>query len=314
MRITILSLDIRISFATYLLYHRHSYLRTKIEKYTSGSGKKYIVVYNGTGATELRDAHNPAEIVKSIPDTLHNGHLFFDATSALLGAVTAGSCVLVFDVESSDIAGFITDDNDISTACFHPTDNNFVMTRSKTGTVSLWNWRSKQQWWITNVNAASSQESSPCACFSLDGQRVITNADFDSQPSDLFILDAINGNHVTTLHGHGHGSIIQSISVNPTDGCVATGMREGSVVVWDLSTGSPIYAWAGYPSTFDPGHISILDIVQFFPDGSKLAIAVHGGVVILAVGMWEQLHFIPCARWYALERSLASLSINSYGT
>jgi WD40 repeat protein len=283
----------------------------------SGNGKNYLAVYNGNGGAELRDGCNPDDIMKSIPDVdeyyFNFRYLCFDATGMFLAAV-AGCCnVHVFDVESSSLVGSITEENDavVTTVSFHPVDNNFVLTRNKLGIVRLWEWRSQQQCWNVNIATVSMHLSSPCACFSVDGQQIIANADFNSRPSDLAVLDAANGNLLSTLHGHA-GSI-ESLSVSPVGDCIASGTKEGTVTVWDLLTVSPIYIWPGFDSPFSPGQKSNLDLVLFFPDGSKLAIAVHGGIVILAEGTWAQLHFIRCYYLDFLERSLSSLSINALG-
>jgi WD40 repeat protein len=186
-------------------------------------------------------------------DKYYFRHLCFDATGLFL-AVASGYYVLVFDVESSFLVGSITEEDDdaVTTVSFSPVDNNFVLTRNKLGIVRLWEWRSQRQCWNVNIATVSMHLSSPCACFSVDGQQIIANADFNSRPSDLAVLDAVNGNLLSTLHGHS-GRIKSLLSVSPTGDCIASGATEGTVTVWDLLTDSPIYIWPGFDSTFSPG-------------------------------------------------------------
>ena len=101
-----------------------------------------------------------------------------------------------------------------------------------------------------------------CAAFLPSGRRLVAGGIDGS----VRILDAATGEAVSFLGSH--SADVKSISVDHDGEFAATGAADGSVIVWDLSSGAILETWmySGSP----------VASVRFSPDRSQLAVAVGG--------------------------------------
>lgn len=91
---------------------------------------------------------------------------------------------------------------------------------------------------------------------------------------EIHLWDIQAGQEITKLSGH--AGLARVVVFNPTDTILASGGRDGLIILWDLKTFSQI----GAPLA---GHASYVNILAFSPDGSMLA----SGSSDLHIILWD---------------------------
>ncbi|MEU3405269.1 serine/threonine-protein kinase [Streptomyces sp. NPDC006670] len=100
------------------------------------------------------------------------------------------------------------------------------------------------------------------AVFSPDGQLLA----FNGQGVGVRLWNTATRQDVTTLEGH--DSPVQAIAFHPDGRTLATGDRDGKVLVWSTTSGTPT-------STHEPG--ASVEALAFSPDGKTLAAGCGSG-------------------------------------
>jgi WD40 repeat protein len=263
----------------------------------------YLTLYN-QGQIELRDADSHAE-VKSIPIATRETRgsvcsLSFGGSGTVLAVCTSSGKVLVYDVETgAKICEFESPEGKIMRTVAFNSAGTRLLTRCYEGRIDMWDLVSQERIWSVGLNSAIL--SYPCVCFTADDQRVVASQDGNRMPSQVVILDSLDGAQLMSLEGQKQE--IRSIAVSPTGDCIASSANDKTVMVWDLSTGSRVHAFARLAQ---PGNN-----VAFFPDGRRLVIAVKGSMTIYCVGTWDALKTISMSSG---DDSTFSISINSLGS
>jgi WD40 repeat protein len=102
--------------------------------------------------------------------------------------------------------------------------------------------------------------------YSPDGKRVATVWN-----SQLVVWDAESGQRDFTFPGDLSGGTVNRASFSPDNKRVAVANLDGMPRVWDLDSGTQVFALSG--------HKQLCDAIAFSPDGSQLATGDQGGTV-----------------------------------
>lgn len=102
--------------------------------------------------------------------------------------------------------------------------------------------------------------------YSPDGKRVAT-----VWISQLVVWDADSGRRDFTFPGDLSGGTVNRASFSPDNKRVAVANLDGMPRVWDLDSGTQVFALSG--------HEQLCDAIAFSPDGSQLATGDQGGTV-----------------------------------
>ena len=91
---------------------------------------------------------------------------------------------------------------------------------------------------------------------------------------------------------YGHREGIMSISISPNGDILASGSRDGTIILWDLETGNPI----GEPMFGNDSSVWVMDL-DFSPNGKLLASGYSSGSMII----WDIEHGFMITEQYMLH-------------
>lgn len=155
----------------------------------------------------------------------------------------------------------------VSALSFSP-DGTRLATAGSDYTAKIWDMSTYQVLSNLKINERDVYD----VAWSPDGTRLAT-----SGTTDVIIWDAATGEKLLTLPGEFVGHTVGNflgvgeIAFNPDGTRLAVGNQDGVPMVWDLTTGKPVFSLVG--------HTEICRTITFNPDGSLLATGGHDGLI-----------------------------------
>jgi WD40 repeat protein len=149
----------------------------------------------------------------------------------------------------------------IRSVLFSP-DGSMLASRSKHGTVSLWNTRTGKQTDIQHWHTNSPFSFSPDGTVFASGNR--------DKNGTVSLWNIRTGEQQQTLSGH--EPAVSSVSFSPDGSMLASGGADGTIYLWDLRTGQHKNTFTGYTTGYQRAHQSTKAITRlaFNPDGTTL--------------------------------------------
>jgi WD40 repeat protein len=234
------------------------------------SDPRTVIVWNvATGQTQ-HTLHGHASPITGVAFSPHGDMLY---TSSLNDGVIA------WDLTGTRglVRQLTTAAGPVAEIAFSPRDPNLLGLSQRNGLVTLWNVTRRTQ--IGKPLAVTGGSENPMA-FSADG-RVLAAANHADSAVMLFDVatHARAGRPLpspyTNLYPGYSLNDITGIAFSQDGRLLATGDRDGYIVLWDLAKHAPIF----HPPR--PGYGAAVTSVAFSPDGRTLASAVQDGTVFL---------------------------------
>lgn len=216
-----------------------------------------VTVWNASTGHAVREYKNYGRVVALSPDGKHVVSGSYAGALKLWDLSTVKSVVSLGRHKGLHAAAFSSDGRRIATGSFE---------RS----VKIWNAETgREERTLTHTQAVH------CVAFSPDGRKVIAGGGeplFNKAAGTVFVWDAITGEELRQLEGHGNTVLCAVFS--PGGQQIASGGHDHLVKLWDAASGKLIM-------TLD-GHTSSVAHAQFSSDGRRLA---SGGYD--AVRLWD---------------------------
>lgn len=139
-------------------------------------------------------------------------------------------------------------------------DGSHIFAASYTG-VATWDYKTKAR-----VRAKSFEEVNTVA-MSPKGSRYATGSSHRTSNAGLILVENVTSSEMTLrLEKHQADITFVTFSEWPDESKLASGSKDGSIRVWDSTTGEDLFGWM-------EGHDEGIENLKFSPDGKKLASA-----------------------------------------
>ncbi|NEP17040.1 MAG: protein kinase [Leptolyngbya sp. SIO4C1] len=101
--------------------------------------------------------------------------------------------------------------------------------------------------------------------------------------------------------------ISHAVAVSPDSRTVATGSADGTLYLWELSTGNLIHTFAKQRLFASQGHADQISGLQFHPDGQRLYSASHDGTIkVWSLPDYRLLKTLPQPGWIPTAVAVSS--------
>jgi DNA-binding SARP family transcriptional activator/WD40 repeat protein len=158
--------------------------------------------------------------------------------------------------------------------------------------VQIWDWRARSM--LRSLPAHGWDMA-----FAPTGDRIVTVGTEEGSPPELWDLAA-----GTSRFLEGHGGEVQSVAFSPDGSTVATGGMDGSIHLFDASSGAELLVLRGHPAGVRG--------VAFSPDGSRLAsvsptlarvwaLDIDDLISIARANVTRPLNAAECGRYFGAE-------------
>ena len=218
------------------------------------------------GRITLWDVGTRQQIVALEGHTDRVGSVSFSPDGAILASGSRDGRIILWNVESREQINPLSGHSDeVASVSFSP-DGATLASGSTDRTVMLWDVAARER--IATLEGHASGVTS--VSFSPDGA-TLASGSLDPWDRTIILWDVQSREQITTLEEHAFG--VSGISLaSPGGGTLASGYRDGTVILWDLLTAEKVAAF-GLPG-------EVLS-VSFSPGGSRLAAGGRDGSVLV---------------------------------
>ncbi len=225
---------------------------------------------------ELLNAHT-GKLIKTIKDSRNTdiNAMAFSTEDNML--ITVGfcerntSCIEYWDTGAGELIRDILIETNITDAAFSPDNKILAVTGNNSHPLQFWDVKTGKHL----KNAEKSDVDYEYIAFSHDGSRLVTGGSWEYV--SLWDVDTVE-----ELYNVAHGEPINSVAYSPDGGTIACGIDDGTIQIWDTSTGK-------LQNTIK-GHLDLsIFSMAFSPDGNKLACGADSKVLFWNPHTYEHL-------------------------
>ena len=198
----------------------------------------------------------------------------FSPDGTRLASGSSDGTAKLWDVASQEAIATLEGHSDVVRSVAYSPDGTTLASGSGDGTAKLWDVASREEIATLTVRWAGSTVSS--VAFSPDGTTVAVASERRVGKWDVASLEEIGVPEAQR-------GWVGSVAFSPDGAAVASGDSDGSVEIWDVSTGYIV----------NVAHIAPINSVAFSPDGTTLAAGSTDGKIV----MWDMSpYFAPVYR------------------
>lgn len=247
---------------------------------------------------KLWNVENGENIATFVKNAIGVESVAFSPNGKMLAAGTEGGPIKLWDVENGqNLATFKGETPRVFSVAFSP-NGKTIASGGEDNTIKLWDVETKQ-----NIATLTGHKGIIFSvAFSPDGKTLASaGADhFGGTSGAVAIWNIETGQDLATLHGHTER--IPAVAFSPDGKTLASGLRDGTVKLWNVKTGENIH-------TYRRGGRA----VAFSPNGKTLAARSWNAIKLWDVAKRKNISTIPIGRVQLTTSTALAFSPDSKG-